>query len=160
MKDIKGYEGLYTISANGIVYNSKNKERKPSKINGGYLSISLYNNNTSKSYLVHRLVAITFIPNPLNLPFVNHKNGIKTDNRVENLEWCTRQENMQHAINTGLLDYDNRNTKGIKNGNSKLSEANIVEIQTSNLTTKELSVKFKVSYQAIYLVKKNQRWNK
>jgi len=68
----------------------------------GYLSVFDNLKNRSCSKTVHRLVALTFIPNPLNLPQVNHKNGIKTDNRVENLEWCTSKENVNHSIETGL----------------------------------------------------------
>lgn len=68
-----------------------------------------------KTYYIHRLVAEAFIPNPNNYPCVNHINGIKSDNRVENLEWCTYKQNMQHAVKTGLFNVGS----GKDNGNSK-----------------------------------------
>lgn len=78
------------------------KIRKPVKTKLGYMRVGLKSNNKSRDYLVHRLVAQTFIPNPKNKRYVNHKNGNKEDNRVDNLEWCTHKENMQHAVRTGL----------------------------------------------------------
>lgn len=108
-KDIKGYENQYQISNLGNIRALSRKgqrkgiERMKTRIsNWGYPIISIWKNNKQKTFAVHRLVAETFIANPNNKAEVNHKNGIKTDNRVENLEWVTREENIQHAYNTGL----------------------------------------------------------
>ena len=94
----------YQISNLGRVKSFKsNKIRILRNIKGkiGYYVIELCNNG-SKILFIHRLVALAFIPNPLNKCCINHKNGIKTDNRVENLEWVTYSENNQHAYDTGL----------------------------------------------------------
>lgn len=99
-KDIKGYEGEYKVSNYGRVKSLKNhKEKilKQWKNNKGYLNIALYKNKKSKMYRVHRLVALAFIPNPENLPEVNHKDEIKENNHVDNLEWCDRKYNMNYG---------------------------------------------------------------
>lgn len=75
---------------------------KQTKINNGYLIITTSINGKRKAISSHRLIATSWIPNPLNKPQVNHINGIKDDNRVENLEWCTASENGLHAFRTGL----------------------------------------------------------
>lgn len=93
-KPIKGYEGLYEVSNIGNV-RRKGKPKKPSPNSKGYLTVILYKNNQGKQYYVHRLVANAFIPNVENKPMIDHINAIKTDNRVENLRWCTNKENMK-----------------------------------------------------------------
>lgn len=109
-KDIKGYEGLYQVSNlgrvkacekrwvshhNSILYHTE-RILKPLD-NHGYLRVSLCKNNHYKKYPIHRLVADAFIPNPLNKPFINHKNFDRTNNRVENLEWVNHKENMEYS---------------------------------------------------------------
>lgn len=98
-----GQETNYVIYEDGRIFDSrKEKFLKEYLNNSGYASVAIQINNIRKRILVHRAVAQTFIPNPENKPEVNHINGIKTDNRVENLEWNTREENRKHAYMTGL----------------------------------------------------------
>jgi hypothetical protein len=116
-KDIKGYEGFFMVSSFGNVkscerdvWNGKGYYRKQEiilkqrKNKKGYLIVDLsFNNRTNKKIaLVHRLVAGAFIENKYNYPQINHINGIKTDNRFENLEWCTNSQNQKHAWSMGL----------------------------------------------------------
>ena len=116
---IKGYEGLYSISKEGIVRSEQKmkgrtydnfvpqKELKQKITNTGRASVGLLIGGKKTYYFVHRLVAIQFIPNLENKPQINHIDGNPLNNKVENLEWCTAKENCQHAVRTGL-------TKGVK----------------------------------------------
>ncbi len=113
--EIKGYEGLYSITKSGKIwgheklicrknnrnYKIKAKWLKLSNCNG-YRIVSLSKNKKNIIFYVHRLVAHAFISNPLNKPQINHKNLIKDDNRAENLEWVTHKENNRHAIKNGI----------------------------------------------------------
>lgn len=103
-RSVVGYEGFYAVTPDGEVYRVApgkrtrvGRRRKPVKNRYGYYTVCLYRNGGMKRYSVHRLVAIAFIPNLLNLPQINHKNGIRADNRVENLEWCDNAHNQRHA---------------------------------------------------------------
>lgn len=88
----------YTVDDFGQVFNRKCKKIKAFPDKDGYLKVNLWNGTKYKSYFVHRLVATAFIPNTEQKPQINHKNGVKSDNRVENLEWATQSENMRHCF--------------------------------------------------------------
>lgn len=149
-KDIDGYEGLYQVSNFGEV---KSLERR--KIDGrhcrekilkqgenrcGYFSCELCKDGTGKRLLTHRMVAQTFIPNPEGKKEVNHINGDKSDNRVENLEWSTRRENELHAFRTGMaknptkpvLQYD-LNGNFIQEWSSAKEAATTMNLKSSNI---------------------------
>lgn len=102
-KTVKGYEGLYEVSNLGNVkslnYRHTGRERilKPGKVGGGYLQVQLCKNGKRKMLLVHRLVAAAFIPNPEGLPEINHKDENKTNNCVENLEFCDAKYNNSYG---------------------------------------------------------------
>lgn len=104
-RPVKGYEGHYEVSNLGNVRSIKFGKTLILKASytRGYKQVYLYLNGKSKHSPIHRMVAESFIDNPLNKEQVNHKNGIKDDNRLENLEWVTRSENTKHAIKMGLL---------------------------------------------------------
>ena len=140
MKDIPNYEGLYAAtkdgkiwsypkpcsSKNGIflkqqIYTNKNNRTTPHK----QLLVGLYKDKKRKVYLAHRLIAFTYIPNPLNKPDINHIDGNPLNNNIDNLEWCTKKENMKHARETGLWDlYTEKQIRIRKENGQKTIERN------------------------------------
>lgn len=102
-KDIEGYEGLYQISSNGVIRSLGNDKTRKEKIlkpainNKGYLYVGLHKQRKRKHYLIHRLVAEAFIPNPNNYPIINHKDENPLNNNVSNLEWCTYEHNNNYG---------------------------------------------------------------
>lgn len=135
-KDIAGYEGYYQISNRGRVksltrktkYQNTTRKLKE-KIKSAFISttgyerVELSRDNSNKKYNVHRLVATAFIPKIEGKEFVNHINGIKTDNRVENLEWCSCSENELHAYRIGLAKNSEKQRKAV----SKYAKENRVK---------------------------------
>lgn len=124
-EDIPGYEGIYQVSNLGRVKRLAHISRQGKHLdeyifknhydNFGYTYVTLSDGSKNgKQWTIHRLVAMTFIPNPENKPCVNHKDGIKDNNVVTNLEWCTYKENTQHAIRTGLITKEQQHINGRK----------------------------------------------
>lgn len=121
-KDIKGYEGLYQVSNLGRIksfhkYRTTNRIMKP-RLKRGYYQIGLRKDSKRKWYSIHRLVAQAFILNSNNYPIINHKDGNKLNNNVDNLEWCTYSYNSKEAIRLGLAKPP-KAIKGELNPNSK-----------------------------------------
>jgi len=109
-KDDKDYELIaelyelgYYIDPSGNVIGKRSRRLKIHTGTSGYQQVNVYKKGKQKTYLIHRLVALKYIPNPNNLPEVNHIDGDKLNNHYKNLEWCTRPANIQHGFDTGLI---------------------------------------------------------
>lgn len=137
--------------------NGRMRKLKTEK--NGYTSISLSYNGKSKTYKVHRLVALAFIHNPENKPEVNHKDGNKSNNLASNLEWVTVSENTQHAYDNGLA----KGRNGETHHNSILKEEDVLEIiglwESGKYTKKEISKKFNISHMAVIRILNGDRWS-
>lgn len=156
-KDIEGWEGFYQVSNLGKVKSLPKKSPGANttkvsflknQIKNGYNSVVLSRNGKGKHFLLHRLIAKAFIPNPENKKCVNHKNGIRMDNRLENLEWVTHSENSKHGFVSNKR----------KNQNRKLTEEQVFEIKKELKNYKHgdckiLAKKFNVSKYIISLIK-------
>lgn len=165
-KDIKDYEGLYQVSNLGRVKGLNrvtNIGRRrpesiftPGKCSHGYFRAGISKNAKRRTFAVHRLVAQAFIPNPENKPEVNHINGIKTDNRVENLEWVDRFENVRHAWDTGLQ----RKHLGEKHGMSKVTKSDVLFIRANHerFSRKELCDRFGIGTSQVCAIIRRQSW--
>lgn len=156
---LKKFPNIF-ISEKGELYHSKKKVILPNNLFGGYLGVSLTKFNCKpKNYLIHRLVAETFIWNGLNKPFVNHKDGDKLNPRLENLEWCTASENAQHAVKFGLTNHISNS--GTRNSNSVLNDLKVLKIRklrSEGKTQKEIANQFRVSQSNISQILNNDLW--
>ena len=148
---IVDYEGYY-ITTDGRVWSEKSKKflsQFPHK--NGYLLCDLYHDGKRKQHKIHRLVALTFIPNPENKPQVNHIDGNKANNHIDNLEWASAKENTKHAWDSGLAN----SISGVRRTDSKLSEEDVKYIRenyvpkSKEFGCRALAKKFNVSPPAI-----------
>ena len=157
-KKIKNYPN-YLISDQGRVYSYYTKKfLKPRKKNSGYFQIGLRKNGVRKFYIIHRLVALAFIPNPENKRTVNHIDGCKINNFIHNLEWATQSENVQHSYDNGLQ----KAIKGSKHYQAKLSEDQVLEIRklykTGEYSQRGLGKIFGVYRAAISKIVNRRNW--
>lgn len=155
---IPGYEKSYVITSTGVVFSMHRnwKWMSTRKSNSGYEMVKLYGGEKPKLCTVHRLVALTFLANPLNKPFVNHKDGDKFNNDVDNLEWATVSENLQHAYMTGLMSH-----KGSKNSMAKLKESDINPIRRrikAGDLFKHIAMDYSVHYSVISGIAYDKIW--
>lgn len=160
MKDIPGFGRKYVASEEGKLFKRvKNDSFIPIREynNKGYLVSTLWFEGTIKNVSIHRMIATTFISNPLNLPQVNHINGKKTDNRVPNLEWCTAKENVIHAHKIGIAFVP----QGEKHGMSKLSKDKILlarNLRKEGLKLKEIGNIIGTSFRNVSLIVNHKAW--
>lgn len=152
-------EPEYEMSSEGLIRNKKTKHVKSTRLSrAGYPRVTLY--PSGKTYTVHRLFAEQFLENPDNLPYINHKDGVKDNNELSNLEWCTASYNTKHAISIGLIEPID--WKGSKNPSVKLDYGIVYSIKfgTLNLVSnQELACIFKVDLETIRRVKTGEHWS-
>lgn len=160
MKEIKivpGYDWLM-VDRKGHFWNSRTKNRiAVSSTTKGYLKVTTKVSGVTVNCLAHRAVALAFIPNPENKPTVNHKNAIKTDNRVENLEWSTQKEQIAHSSEMGLRDVK----KGEESNLSKYSEddiRNVCSMIEGGYRNCDISKKLDIKQELISSIRMGRCW--
>ena len=157
MKDVPGFEGLYAVTEDGRVWNHHLGKWIPPFYVTGYPAVGLKNSNGyRRKYLVHRLIALTYIPKPELV--VNHRNGNKRDNRLENLEWLTTKENNWHAIRTDLVGH----AQGERCASARLKDVDVLEMrrlrEEERLTYKEIAARFKYDESNVSRIINRQLW--
>lgn len=155
-QSIPGLERQYEVSNTGLIRRVNIRLLKSEISNTGYSRTTVFLGNKKWKHIsIHRAVAQTFIPNPDHKPFVNHKNGIRNDNRLENLEWVTTKENSQHAVDTGLYPI------GIRNGKAKLTEAQVRTIRNmyqEGISVNSLAKKYRMDESTLFDLVKYRTW--
>jgi len=162
MNFINGFTD-YKITVDGKIYSTKRtkvpKLLKTPRDRYGYFKITLLQNGIRYYKTVHRLVAETYLENPNNLPQVNHIDGNKLNNNVDNLEWCTNLYNMRHAHSNGLIDYNK--ISGINCYISNLTQENVIQIRVmvkQEIPYKIIAKKFNISKSTISRIKLKQAY--
>lgn len=154
IKSIKNFEGLYTIDELGQIFSiSKNRYLTPN-LSGNYPRIKLSKNNKDYMFAIHKLVASTFIGEPIYGYVVNHIDGNKMNYALKNLEYITFSDNSKHSYKLGM----SKSTTGIKSGTSKLSEDDIINIYNSTDKYIEISKEYNISIPLVSLIKSGKRW--
>lgn len=159
-KVIPAFGGRYEASRIGEIRHSLNKNIRKARINRyGYLQMNFPRNDGTRknaTMLVHRLIALTFIPNPNNLPEVNHIDGNKQNNCVENLEWCTCSENTKHAHKIGLAHtYKGENHIKAKFTYSQVKE--IKQLYASGISQQKIADRYNVAQTTISRIIRGER---
>ena len=156
-KDILGYESKYQISNLGRIRNVKSKKLYIIGIDSnGYYRINLYDNlGKYKTYRVHRLLGMAFIPNPNNYPCINHIDGNKLNNDLYNLEWYTYKQNIIHAVQNKLRIAPTKE----KHGRALLNIDLVNQIRNNALTLNQAKALCNISKTQYYRVKRGKGWN-
>lgn len=160
-KAFPGFDGLYSVSDDGKVLNRKlRKKLHPSPDGKGYMRVCLRKNGLSYNKSVHQAMAVAFLGDKRATKTVNHKNGIKSDNRLENLEWLTNAQNMAHAAKLGLRPHPDM--RGERNNSAVLSTEDIEYIRlrynSGSLYQRELAKEYNVTQQTISDIIRGHSW--
>jgi hypothetical protein len=153
-KYIKGYEGLYQISNLGQIKNNKGKYSIIGIDNCGYYRLNLKKNGKQKTHRVHRLLALVFIENTYNKPFINHIDGNKLNNSLDNLEWCTAKENIIHAVQNKLRIA----LKKENHGRAILDTEKVALIRSNQISLSYALKVYGISKTQYYRVKNGEGW--
>ena len=178
--NISGYEGLYQVSNTGKVksllrlesfpsakvkgrnFTRKRRERilSPAPDKDGYLKVVLCKNSILENFFVHRLVISAFKQNLTNLPQINHIDGNKLNNTIENLEWCSSSHNNYHRYRLNLIDI--KKISGENHWNSKLKEEDILKIiekwESGSISQRKIAIEYKVSKSTISKIIRKENW--
>lgn len=154
--DIPGYGGYYAANEHGDILSVRSgKLLVPTKTSNGYLSVQLSVNGKVKRMKVAKIVAMLFIPNPHGYPQINHKDGVKTNDHKDNLEWCTQSQNVTHAYDMGLMASE-------RDGNAKLTirDVKYIRSQKGKKFHREIAEEMGVCKSTIGFILRGESWTR